>query len=102
MITWIIIAGVIVIALIWLEVEKKFKWVKVLLLVVLIAVLYFSFMGVSKSQDLDFSSPRGVYMAFTSYVSWIGNTGKDLFTIGKDTVTLVGNTIKENRSSEEV
>ena len=100
MIPWLIVAGVIIVALIWLEVEKKFKWVKILLLVVLIAVLYFSFVGVSKSQNLDFSSPRGVYMAFTSYISWIGETGKDLFTIGKDTVTLVGNTIKENRTDE--
>ena len=100
MIPWLIVAGVIIISLIWLEVEKKFKWIKILLLIVLVAVIYFSFVGVSKSQELDFSSPRGVYMAFTGYVSWIGDTAKDLFTIGKDTVTLVGNTIKENRTEE--
>ena len=101
MIPWLIVAGVIIIALIWLEVEKKFKWIKILLLVLLIAILYFSFIGVSKSKEMDFSSPRGVYMAVTSYVSWIGNTGKDVFNIGKDTVTLVGNAIKENHSSED-
>jgi glucan phosphoethanolaminetransferase (alkaline phosphatase superfamily) len=102
MIAWIIIAGVIIIALIWLEVEKKFKWVKIVLLLALVAILYFSFLGASKTQEFDYSSPRGIYMAVYSYVNWVGSTAKDVFAIGKDTVLLVGDVIKENHSSENV
>lgn len=100
-IQWIII-GVLVLLGIWfLKMEHHARKVKIVVLVVIIALIYFSMVGIFSSEKVDLTSPRGIINSVYVYFGWIGQTSSALFDIGADTVNLVGNAIKINNSDEE-
>ena len=78
------------------HVEKKLRLV---ILIILGLLLYFSVAGLFSSEEVDLSSPRGVINAVYLYVGWIGDVMVDLWDIGKDTVRTVGNVIRFNESA---
>lgn len=98
MINWIIIGVLIAIGFIFLKFDHHAKLIKTAVMVVLLLLLYFSLSATLKSTETDLSTPTGVIKTIYAYFGWIGQTGAELFDIGKDTVSLVGNVIKINQT----
>ena len=95
-IRWIVLGIFVVIGLFFLKMEHHTRKLKVLILVALGFVIYFSLMGMLNSEDVDVNSPKGIVGAVYTYFGWVGETGARLFDIGKNTVSLVGNAVKVN------
>lgn len=91
--SWIL-GGIVLIALVSLIFGKKLKWLKFVLIIAVVAFLYVSVTQVLHSDNYDFSNPKGIFLAVQSYVSWTGNTIKEIFEIGKDTIEQVGEAVK--------
>jgi len=70
--------------------------VKVVLIVIIGAMLYFSVVGLFSSEEIDLTSPRGIIRAIYVYFGWLGEAAGNLWNVGKDTVVGVGNAIKMN------
>lgn len=96
---WIIIAIFVVLGFTLLKLEHHTRKIKVVILALLAAVLYFSLMGLLNSTEFSFSNPRGIVNAVYNYFGWIGRTGSEIFDIGKNTVSLVGNAVKLNATA---
>jgi hypothetical protein len=99
--TLIIIAVFILLALAYLKFEHHGRRIKIVVLILIIALIYFSIAGVFSSERVDLTSPRGVVNAVYLYFGWLGQTASSLWDIGTDTVHLVGNAIKVNDTDEE-
>ena len=98
---WIAIAVVIIIGFILLQLEHHARRYKIIIAIILIAILYFSIIGIFSSGEVDLTSPRGIVNSVYLYFGWIGSTVTSLWDIGTDTVTLVGNAVKINNTSED-
>ena len=97
-INWIIVGIFVIIGLFLLKMEHHSRKIKVLIIVLIGFTLYFSIAGMFTSEQVDFTSPRGIVNAVYVYFGWIGQTTANLWDIGTDTVALVGNAIKLNDS----
>jgi len=95
-INWVIIGIFVVIGLFVLKMEHHSRKIKVLLIAIIGFSLYFSVVGMMSSEKVDITSPRGIINAVYIYFGWIGETTTNLWNIGTDTVSLVGNAIKLN------
>lgn len=100
-IQWVIIGVFILVGLWYLKMEHHTRKVKIVILIVLGALIYFSMLGIFSSERVDLTSPRGIINSVYIYFGWIGQTSSALFDIGADTVNLVGNAIKINNTGEE-
>ena len=98
---WIIIGVFVVIGLIFLKMEHHTRKIKVIVIVIIGFILYFSIAGIFMSEQVDITSPRGIINAVYVYFGWIGQTATSLWNIGTDTVSLVGNVIKLNNTGED-
>jgi len=98
---WIIIGVFILIALWYLKMEHHGRKVKIVVLVIVGALIYFSMIGIFTSEQVSLTSPRGVVNAVYVYFGWIGQTAGGLWDIGADTVHLVGNAIKIDNSEDD-
>lgn len=85
----------------YLKMEHHTRKVKAIAIVIVVAVLYFSMMGIFSSEKVDLTSPRGIVNGVYVYFGWMGQTMTSLWDIGADTVRTVGNAIKINDDSEE-
>ncbi|MEK0369508.1 MAG: hypothetical protein QQN62_07905, partial [Nitrosopumilus sp.] len=74
---------------------------KIVVLVIIVALLYFSMMGIFNSEKVDLTSPRGIVNGMYVYFGWMGQTVSGLWDIGADTVRTVGNAIKINDDSDD-
>lgn len=101
-IQWIIIALFVFIGLFALKMEHSTKRYKVIVIVVIGFLLYFSMMSLFSSQEVDLSNPRGIVNAVYIYFGWVGQTAGNLWDVGTETVSMVGNAVKTNNSDEEV
>lgn len=81
-----------------LEIDHRTKKYKVIILVVLGLLLYFSAINIFSSNKVELSSPKGVVSAVYYYFGWMGETSVKLWDIGENTVNLVGDAIKTNNS----
>jgi len=97
-IQWIIIGVFILIGLWYLKVEHHARKIKIIILVAIGVLIYFSIMGIFSSEKVDLTSPRGVINSVYIYFGWIGQTTSNLWDIGINTVDLVGNAIKVNNT----
>ncbi len=100
-IQWIIIALFVLIGLWYIKVEHHAHKVKIAILIILGLLIYFSMVGIFSSDKVNLTSPRGIVHSAYIYFGWIGQTASNLWNIGTDTTTLVGNAIKINNSDEE-
>jgi hypothetical protein len=101
LIHWIAVAILIIIGLYFLKIDHHTRKIKLVLIVIVGLIIYFSIMGVFKSEQVDVTNPRGIINAAYVYFGWIGQTISNLWDIGVDTVSLVGNTIKTNNTEDE-
>ncbi len=101
MINWIILGFFIILGLFYLRTEHVGKKFKLLSLLVLCLLFYFSAYGVMSSTGLDLTSPRGIGQAIYVYVGWIGRTANNLWGIKTDVGQIVGNAIKMNETVEK-
>jgi hypothetical protein len=100
-IQWVIIALFVLAGLWFLKLEHHSKKVKVVIIVLIGAVIYFSMMNIFTSDQVDLTSPRGVVNGVYVYFGWIGRTASNLWDIGADTVSLVGNAVKVNNTDTD-
>jgi uncharacterized membrane protein len=97
----IVIAMFIIIGLILLKAEHQTRKVRIIAIVLIGFLLYFSIMSLFTSEQVDITSPRGVVRATYLYFGWIGRSASNLWDIGVDTAHLVGNAIKFNNTEPE-
>ncbi len=97
---WVIIGMCVLIGLFLLKMEHHTRKIKVISVIIIGFILYFSIVGMFTSEQVDLSSSRGVVNAVYLYFGWIGQTATNLWDIGTNTVDLVGNAIKINNSDE--
>ena len=97
----IIITIFIVIGLIILRAEHQTRKVKIMILVIIGFLLYFSIAILFTSEQVDITSPRGVARATYLYFGWIGRSISNLWDIGVDTAHLVGNAVKLNNTQTD-
>jgi hypothetical protein len=95
---WLAIIIIALVALFLIKIEHHIKKYKVAAIVIIVAILYFSIMGIFSNEEMDLSSPRGIIKASYIYFGWMGETASKLWDIGTDTASLVGNAIKMNNS----
>ena len=101
MIQWIIIIIFILVGIWFLKMEHHAKKVKIAVLIIVGALIYFSMIGIFSSEQVDLTSPKGIVNSVYVYFGWIGQTSNVLWGIGTDTVNLVGNAIKINNTEED-
>lgn len=100
-IEWIVIAVFVFIGLFYLKMEHHAHKVKIVIILVVGFVLYFSLVNHFSSDSVDLTSPRGIVNSIYLYAGWIGQTSTSLWDIGTDTVALAGNAVKVNVTQEE-
>ena len=98
---WVIVAIFVVVGLWYLKMEHHSRKMKIVVIVLIGALIYFSMMNIFTSEQVDLTSPRGVVNAVYIYFGWIGQTASNLWDIGADTVSLVGNAVKVNNSDTD-
>jgi len=72
------------------------KAVKMFILLIIGALIYFSIVSVFSSPQVDLTSPKGIIGGAYFYVGWIGQAAASLWDVGVDTTHMVGNAIKVN------
>ena len=100
-IEWIIIGVFVLIGLWAIKMEHHTRKVKIVAIVLVGLLIYFSMVGIFTSEKVDLTSPRGVVGAVYIYFGWLGQVASGLWDIGTDTVLLVGNAVKINNSDDE-
>jgi len=100
-IEWTVVIIFIVIGIILLKLEHSTRKYKVIAIILILIVIYFSIAMLFSSDQIDLRSPSGIIKATYLYIGWIGETSSKLWGIGTDTVKLVGNAIKINNTSQE-
>lgn len=101
LIQWIIVGVFILIGLIFLKMEHHTRKIKIIIIILIGGLIYFSMMGVFTSEQIDITSPRGIVNAVYVYFGWIGQTTSSLWDIGTGTAHLVGNAIKIDSEEDE-
>jgi hypothetical protein len=91
---WVMFALFALIAYALLKINHHTRKWRLLLIVFLGFLLYFSIMVSFQSNNVDLSSPLGVVNAGGVYLRWAGNSVLDLWDAGVETTTVVGNAIK--------
>jgi hypothetical protein len=98
---WIVLAFVVVLLILFfLQVEHHTKTIKIFLIIIIGAILYFSLVGLLSSSQVDLTSPKGIINGAYLYAGWIGQIGSSLWNIGVETTHMVGNAIKINNTEE--
>ena len=98
---WIAIGIITIIGILLLQIEHHTRKYKVIAIVIIGALLYFSIIGIFSSEQTDFTSPKSIVSGVYLYAGWIGQTASSLWGIGTDTVHMVGNAIKVNNTEKE-
>jgi multisubunit Na+/H+ antiporter MnhC subunit len=96
---WVAIGLLVFIGLFLIKMEHHARKVKVLVIVMIGLLLYFSIVSIFSSEKVDLTSPKGIVHAVYVYFGWVGTTVAKLWDIGADTVHTVGNAIKLNATA---
>jgi hypothetical protein len=103
MILYIVVVLIFVIlAFMLLKLDHHTRKIKLVVLLVLAVLLYFSITGVFSSKSVDLGSPKGIVNGIYVYFGWLGHTVVNLWDIGVDTVRTVGNAVKVNSTEESL
>jgi len=95
---WIAIIVLVFLGLFFIKMEHHAKKVKIIVVVLICALIYFSIVNIFSSEKVDLTSPKGIINGVYVYFGWIGTTIGNLWEIGGDTVHTVGNAIKLNNT----
>ena len=98
MINWIILGIFIFLALLYLKVEHYNKRVKLIFMILVCILLYFSAYAVFSANNSNLKSPKGIIQAVYTYVGYLGGAFSNLWTIKTDVGGLVGNAVKINQT----
>ena len=98
---WIAVGILLIIGLVLLQIGPRARKYKIIVILIVGAILYFSIMGTFSSEEVDLVSPKGMVNTVYLYFGWIGYAATSLYDIGIDSVTMVGNAIKIDSSPEE-
>ena len=91
MISLVVIAILVILGFLFIKFYHTGMKIKLVLLVLLALLLYFSISGLMASVDIDISSPQDVMKGVYLYFGWLGQTGGQVWDVGKTTA----HTIKE-------
>ena len=97
----IVILMFLIVGFIFLKAEHQTRKVKIIIIVVLGFLLYFSIVSLFTSEEVDITSPRGIARTTYVYFGWIGRTATNLWDVGVNTVRLTGKAIKFNNTTPE-
>lgn len=75
------------------------KALKIISVITILLLLYFSISYVFNAQNVDLSSPKEVIGGVYYYVGWIGSSLSQVFN-SRGSAVAVGNVIKGNQTSE--
>ena len=100
MISVVLIIVFLLVALFIFKLEHLGKVIKISLLVVIAALLYFSVTSVISTADVDLDSPKGVLNSVTLYFRWLGNAISNLADISGEVKDTVSEAIDMNLSSK--
>lgn len=98
---WIIVAIFVFMGLLYIKLEHGMSKVKILVIVIVGFVVYFSIVNHFTSDQVDLTSPKGIVNGVYLYVGWVGSTATNLWNIGANTVSMVGNAIKIDKVEED-
>lgn len=102
MVNWIfVLVGVFLLVIIFMKVEHGGKKLKLILLLLFVAFIYFSASSVLNKNGLEIDSFAGFGKAVSLYFSWLGNVGSNLWHAGGDIRHAVGNAVKTNSSEDD-
>jgi len=101
-ISWVIILIIVFIGLAFLKIDHHTRVIKIFIVLALLLLIAFSMYNLFRVKEIDLSSPKDVVNTVYLYFGWLGNTLTQLWDVGKDTVTTVGNVIKINQSDIEI
>ena len=97
---WVIAVVLVVLILVF----QKFKHLKeswmILVFALFLVLVYFSMTAKIQSGELDFSSPGQAINSIGVYAGWLGQTALNVLTIGKDSMTTVGNVILNRNQTD--
>lgn len=93
---WIAIGILVIIGFFFIKIDSHLSKIKIIVLIGLGFIMYFSIVSMLSSGRIDTDSPTSIVSSVYSYFGWLGDTALNLFDIGKDTVVLVGNAVKYN------
>lgn len=99
---WIIIAGLVLVALLFFKIKTSTKLIKAILIILVGFAIYVSVMGVVSSNNINLHSPQGVINSVYVYFTWIGQTSSNLWNVGTKTVVMVGDAIRINNSRKNL
>ena len=97
---WVAILLMVLIGLTFFRFEHGARKLKIFVLVAIAALIYLSIVNVMSSRDIDSSSPKSIIGAIYFYFGWVGDTLGNLWEIGSNTVSTVGNAIKLGNSTK--
>ena len=95
---WIILIVIALVIIAFLKFEHYKKAIHIFILMIILVIVFFSMNAMMKSGEMDFTSPGATINSFAVYFTWLGETGLQLFGIGRDTVRTVGNVIMTNET----
>ena len=100
-IQWIAVGIIVIVGILVLQLEHHTRKYKIVAILIIGALLYFSILAIFSSEQIDFTSPKSIVSGVYLYVGWIGSTATSLWDIGVETTHMVGNAIKVNSTAED-
>ncbi len=100
-IEWAVIAVFVFLGLFYLKMEHHAHKIKILIIIIIGFIVYFSVVNHFSSGQVDIDSPRGIINGVYLYAGWVGKTTSSLWNIGADSVVFVGNAIKVGNTEQE-
>lgn len=91
---WIIFGLFALVAVALFKINRHTRKWRLLLIIFLGFLLYFSIAVAFQSKEIELSSPSGFFNAGKVYFQWLGNSILDIWDTGVETTTIVGNAIK--------
>ncbi len=101
-IPWIVIIIAVLLVVCFMKLDHHAHILKTVIIIGIILLLGFSMYNMFKSKNIDYSSPKEIINTIYMYFGWLGNTVSELWQVGKDTVSTVGNVIKIEDSDIQV
>jgi hypothetical protein len=82
----------------YIKMEHHTRKLKIIAIVAVGLLIYFSVSTIFMSDQVDLTSPRGIISAMYLYVGWLGQTASNLWNVAIETTHTVGNAIKVNNT----
>jgi hypothetical protein len=98
-IIWVI--ALFLILLVLVKVEHAGKRVKLILLILIGAFLFFSMSSVLEKNSLEIDSVKNFGKAVSVYFSWLGNAAHQVWGIGNSIKDGIQDAVKSNQTKEQ-